>query len=290
MRTAPHRLRRLLAATLAITLVLSGSAVAAAERWLLPSPDGEVLTLLLLGSDGGPPRDDDLRSARADGFQLLFVSGDRQHATFVSIPRDAWVPVAGRGTTRINACLNGGPERCVDTVEAEFGIEVDGYLLTSMHAFRRAVSEHGGLTVDVPRRLQVGTTIVEPGDGQTLQGFAALVYARDRKSRPDGDFGRSRAQAELLAIAHREVHEEGDTRAVLDAVSTLRRHTLTDIPPADLVRYGFEAMRLPPEHVSRELAPSRLGTAGAASVVYLQPSAYDLIRDAAADGRIDDGG
>jgi LCP family protein required for cell wall assembly len=290
MTGTARRLRRALVATLVVLALLSGSVAVATERWLLPSSDDEVLTLLLLGSDGGPPRDDDLRSARADGFQLLFVSGDRQHATFVSIPRDAWVPVAGRGTTRINACLNNGPERCVETVENVFGIEVDGYLLTSMHAFRRAVSEHGGLTVDVPRRLRVGTTIVEPGDGQTLQGYAALVYARDRKSRPDGDFGRSRAQAELMAIAHREVHEAADPVAVLDAVSTLRRHTLTDIPPADLVRYAFEAMQLPPDNVARELAPSRLGTAGAASVVYLQPSAYDLIRDAADDGRIGDDG
>lgn len=275
---------RLLIAVAAVALLAGGTA-GAAERWLTPDPDGEVLTLLLLGSDGGPPRADNLTSARADGFQLLFVSADRRHATFVSVPRDSWVAVPGRGNTRINACLNRGPERCVETAESVFGIEVDGYLLTSMRGFIRGVYEFGDIEVDVPRSLVVGFTSVAPGQ-QGLDGKEALVYARDRKSRPDGDYGRSRAQAELLALAHEQSLAQGDTAAVLHAVSVLRRHTVTDIPPPQLVQYGFQALHLPPENVARRLAPSRLGTAGAASVSYLDAAAYDLIRDAAEDGRI----
>ena len=276
--------RRLLVAV-AVLALLVGGAAGAADRWLTPDPDGEVLTLLLLGSDGGPPRADHLASARADGIQLLFVAPDRQHATFVSIPRDSWVAVPGRGNTRINACLNHGPERCVETAESVFGIEVDGYLLTSMRGFIRGVYEFGDIEVEVPRSLVVGYTSVAPGL-QQLDGKEALVYARDRKSRPDGDYGRSRAQAELLALAHEQVLAEGDTAAVLHTVSVVRRHTVTDIPPAQLVRYGFQALQLPPDNVQRELAPSRLGTAGAASVSYLDPAAYELITDAATDGRI----
>jgi polyisoprenyl-teichoic acid--peptidoglycan teichoic acid transferase len=281
-------MRRTTVVLVAVAALLLSSVAVAADRWLLPTSDGEVLTLLLLGSDGGPPRNDDLRSARADGFQLLFVSADRQHATFVSIPRDAWVPVTGRGTTRINACLNRGPENCVATVEANFGVQVDGYLLTSMRGFALAIEEHGRLTVDVPQRLAVGGTSVAAGDGRVLKGAEALVYARDRKNRSGGDFGRSRAQAELLAIGHRELVADATPSSVLDAISVVRRHTVTDIPPAQLVRWGFEALQLPPENVQRELAPARLGTAGAASVVFLEQGAYRLIEDAAADGRVGD--
>ena len=268
--------------------LLAGGTAAAVERWLLPPTDEDVLTLLLLGSDGGPPRADSLTSARADGIQLLFVAGDRRHATFVSIPRDSWVPVPGRGTTRINACLNNGPERCVETVESVFDIDVDGYLLTSMRGFGRAFYEYGPIEVDVPRPLVVGSTSMSAGL-QELDGRQALVYARDRKSRPDGDYGRSRAQAELLALAHEQSLAQGDTAAVLHAVSVLRRHSVTDIPPAQLVVYGFQALQLPPENVDRQLAPSRLGSAGAAAVSFLDPAAYDLIRDAAGDGQISGG-
>jgi hypothetical protein len=73
-----------------------------------PSTD-RPLAILLLGSDAGPPRDDDTLTGRADGFQLLFVSAERDRATFVSIPRDSWVPVTGLGDNKINACLTRGP-------------------------------------------------------------------------------------------------------------------------------------------------------------------------------------
>jgi polyisoprenyl-teichoic acid--peptidoglycan teichoic acid transferase len=278
---------RSLALLVATVLLLGVGTAVAVERLLLPPvPDGGVLTLLLLGSDEGPMRSDDPLTGRADGFQLLFVSGDRQHATFVSIPRDAWIPVAGRGTTRINACLVGGPDRCVDTVEREFGIEVDGYLVTSMLGFANAVGAFGGLTVDVPTPVFDGGHDVPTAGVQHLEGLQALTYARDRKNRPGGDFGRSQAQAELLAIAHAEVVTAGDVRSILDAVTVVRRHSLTDLSGPQLTRLAFEAVQLPPENVQRALAPGYHSTAGAAAIVRLEPRAYEIIRDAAADGRI----
>ena len=84
-----------------------------------PSTD-RPLAILLLGSDAGPPRDDDPSTGRADGFHLLFVSAERDRATFVSFPRDSWVPVTGLGDTKINACMTRGPENCVSTVESVF--------------------------------------------------------------------------------------------------------------------------------------------------------------------------
>ena len=279
------RRRAVLVAALTLAL-LAGAAAVAVERSLLPPGDGETLTLVLLGSDEGPTRSENPRVGRADGFQLLFVSGDRQHATFVSIPRDSWVGVTGRGTTRINACLVNGPANCVSTVEQEFGIEVDGYLMTSMRGFANAIDAYGGITVDVPTPVfDGGHDITQPGL-QHLTGLQALTYARDRKNRPGGDFGRSEAQAELLTIAHSDVVADGDLQTVLEAVVVLRRHSESDLSGPQLMRLAFEAMRLPPANVERVLAPARPGRAGAASVVFLDPEAYDIIRDAAEDGRI----
>lgn len=279
-------MRRRVVAVVAATAVLLGSAAMAASQRLLPEPDGELLTLLLIGSDDGPPRHGDPLAARADSLQLLFVAGDRQHATFISLPRDSWIPVAGRGTTRINACLNSGPETCVATVEQEFGLEVDGYLATSMNGFKAAVDDVGGLVVDVPTPLYDGGMDIPETGVQRLKGSQALTYGRDRKNRASGDFGRSRAQAELLALAHAEVSSAGDVHTVLEAVATLRRHTATDLSGPRLVRLGLEALHLPPENVTRELAPARLGWAGAASVAFLEPGAYTLIADAADDARL----
>lgn len=282
-------IHRLVAIAVVVAL-LAGTGALAGERLLLAPPGGDgVLTLLLLGSDEGPSRSGDPLAGRADGVQLLFVAEDRRHATFVSIPRDSWMSVAGRGNSRINACLVRGPEPCVTTVEQEFGIEVNGYLMTSMRGFVNAIETFGRMTVEVPTPVFNGGADITTAGEQQLTGSQSLTYARDRKNRPGGDFDRSRAQAELLAIGHAEVVRAGDLGAVLDAVAVVRRHTVTDLRGPQLVRLGFEAMRLPPENVERTIAPARVGAVGAASVVFLDDRAYDLIRDAADDARIESG-
>lgn len=284
--------RRAAAAVLltAALLVVSAGSLASGELLLPPLDDeaasGDALNILLLGSDEGPMRSEDPRRGRADGFQLLSVSADRQHAAFVSIPRDSWVQVPGRGSSRINACLNGGPERCVSTVEREFGIDVDHYLLTSMNSFSRSIRAMGGIEVDVPRPLEDGGRPIPEAGEQRLKGLQALTYVRDRKNRPDGDLGRSQAQAEVLALIHRRVVEAGDLRSVVEAVDLVRRHTITDIPTGRLLTLGLEAVRLPPGNVERHLLPTRIGTAGAASIVRLEPGAHGLVRDVADDGRV----
>jgi LCP family protein required for cell wall assembly len=268
-----------------------------------PSTD-RPLAILLLGSDGGPPRDDDPTRSRADGFQLLFVSAERDRATFVSIPRDSWVPVTGLGDTKINACLTRGPENCVSTVENVFGIAIDAYFVTSMWGFADAVNEFVGcdigdpeasractrgleVDVDFTCRERCGGFAIEQRGVQTISGYEVLTVARNRNNRgARGDFARSESQAELLAIAHATMQEEGSIARMMDSLRILRRHSVTDLTLPQLARLGIDAMRLDPANVERILAPSRVGTVGAASVVFLNDPTYDIIAEAAETGRL----
>lgn len=277
--------RRLLTALLAVSVLLVTGTAAAVEGWLLPPEDDDVLTLLLLGSDEGPPRSGRFDRGNADGFHLLFVSADRRHATFVSIPRDSYVPVPQQGRTRINACLFNGPERCVETAESVFGVDVDGYLLTNMRAFTRGVERFGGIEIEVPQHLRVGGTSLSPGL-QTLDGPEALVYGRDRKNRASGDVGRSQAQAQLLASAHRQLRADGSPGEIFHTLSVLRRHTVTDLSGTELVRLGFESLHLPPRNVERTVLPGDIGFAGPASVYFLHDEAYAIVDDAADDAEL----
>lgn len=278
---------RLLVATLALSLLLGAGAGAADRWWSAPVDDG-VITLLLLGSDQGPPRGGSPLAARADGFHLLFVSPDRRHATVLNVPRDAYVPVVGMGHTKINACLAGGPDRCVATVESVFGVDVDHHLVTSMHAFADAFEQLGGLDVDVPRRLTGGGPDLVAGP-QHLNGYEVLTYARDRKNRPGGDLDRTHAQGEVLARAHAAVVAEADLAAVARVAGIVARHTVTDASAGDLLRYALAARSLPPQQVVNRTLPGSIGTAGRASVIRLPERAYALVRDAADDGRLADG-
>ena len=285
-------------------LVLPIIGVFAMERVTAVGPSTDrPLAILLLGSDEGPPRDNDPLTARADGFQLLFVSAERDRATFVSIPRDSWVPVTGLGDNKINACLTRGPENCVTTVENAFGIEIDAYFVTSMWGFADAVNEFVGCDIGDPevsrgctRGLEIdvdftcrqncsGFAIAERGV-QKVSGYEALTLARNRTIRPGGDFARTQSQAELLAVAHATMQQDGSVARMMDTLRILSRHSVTDLTLPQLTRLGIDAMRLDPDNVERILAPSRVGTVGAASVVFLNDPAYDLISEAAATGRL----
>jgi LCP family protein required for cell wall assembly len=275
--------RRLLALLLVTALAVPATvATVAVQR--ADAADGRVLTVLLLGSDAGPPRSGDPLRGRADGFQLLFVSADRQHASILSVPRDSWVPVAGRGNGRINACLTGGPQTCVRTVEQLWGLRVDGWVATSMWGFAEAVSEFGGLVVDVTRPVSDGGENITSTGLQGINGYQALTWARDRRSRPGGDFTRSRAQGELLAVGQAHLHADGSASAAQRVASIVARHGATSFSNAELASYALQALRLPPGNVRRVGLPGRPGWAGPASVVFLEPHAAAIVADAAADG------
>ena len=268
-----------LAALLVVPLVGATVAVQRAD-----AAEGRVLTVLLLGSDAGPPRSGDPLRGRADGFQLLFVSADRQHASILSIPRDSWVPVAGRGNGRINSCLTGGPQVCVRTVEQLWGLRVDGWVATSMWGFADAVNDFGGLIIDVTRPVSDGGENITSTGLQAVNGYQALTWGRDRKTRAGGDFTRSRAQGEMLAVGQAHLHARGTADAAQLVASIIRLRGSTSFSDAELSAYALQAMRLPPGNVRRVGLPGRPGWAGPASVVFLEPSAAGIVADAAADG------
>src|SRR5690625_1827499 len=66
-------------------------------------PEGEdSINILLAGLDGENSTENESGS-RSDDVMLLHVDGARECASLVSIPRDSWVPILGRGVITLNA-------------------------------------------------------------------------------------------------------------------------------------------------------------------------------------------
>lgn len=285
------RRSRLLALTLAAVLTLGAAtaAGAAAVQRFLRAPLGSdgVTTILLLGSDSGPMRASNPLRGRADAFHLLVVSGDGQHATFLNFPRDSYISVPGMGRTKLNACLVKGPDNCVAAVEQNFGVHVDHWMLTDFRGLIAAVDRLGGVVVDVPQRLTDGGQDIDAGASQRLNGAKALTFARDRKHRPNGDFSRSEAQANLLKVAHAQLLREGVTvRRVAELAAIVRQTTVTSMNPETILKLGYVAATLPPGNVENVTLPGGVGFAGKASVVFLSQRARNLVGDVAGDGVI----
>lgn len=291
MLVRPRWSRRGLVALLvfAQVAVLGASSWAAVDRWLTLPFGGDMYTLLILGSDEGPPRPGAARTGRADAIHLMVIDESRTKVSIISFPRDSYVPVRGLGTTKINAMLTRGPENAAGTVADLTGIDIDDWIVTGFAGVIAGVDEFGGVEVDVEQRLydpRGASTDLQPGR-QNLVGWQALAYTRDRYSRPDGDIGRSNGQAKVLRAMHEKVRAEATSPSrLVDYVSILRRHTETSIPPERLFRLAAMAMTIEPENVAQVMLPGNVGTAGAASVYRLSDGAFSIFADVREDGML----
>lgn len=278
------RYRRLVTALLAVALV-AASVAGTARMQAAPLDDGRYV-LLVLGSDAGSWRPGSAVEGRADAIQLVVVETDQRAVSIVSIPRDTWTPVPGFGTTKINAGLTDGPEPMVGAVEELTGLDVDDWIVTTMGAYVDGIDAFGGVTADVEQRLQVHNNVLTAGR-QELAGTAALVYTRDRKNRPSGDFGRSRAQSLVLQSLHDELQARDPGPAeLMGMIADLRRNTVTSIPPARMIRLAWLAVQIDPEDVAVTQADGAVGTAGSASVVRMTDAAEAMFADLREDGML----
>lgn len=168
------------------------------EPGLLPSDRPTVspeklvaqpVNFLLLGSDS---RGED--RGRSDVMMLVHSDPSREKLYLISLPRDLWVPIPGRGTNKINAAYAfGGAPLAVRTVENLLGIRIDHVALTDFEGFFQLVDDLGGVTVfnEIPSS-NLGFDF--PRGDLTLTGASALAYVRQRYNLPRGDFDRAERQ------------------------------------------------------------------------------------------------
>jgi LCP family protein required for cell wall assembly len=141
--------------------------------------------LLVLGIDRVP---DGTAVGRSDTMILVSVDPLMPTVNMLSIPRDLWVSIPGVGENRINtahffaeaAQPGSGPEAAVQTVDANFGLNVRYYVRVRFDAFLRIVDALGGVTVNLPEAM--GGL---PAGRHQLDGTQALAFVRDRKGTDD---------------------------------------------------------------------------------------------------------
>jgi len=120
----------------------------------------------------------------------------------VSIARDSWVDIPGKGRAKINAAFSwGGPSLLVATVEHLTGVRIDHLAVADWDGFRRMVDVLGGVEVEVPH------TVYDSARDHTwtagfhhLDGADALLYVRERHGLPGGDLSRVQRQQNLLRL------------------------------------------------------------------------------------------
>lgn len=182
----------------------------------------ESVSILLMGIDTG-----DLgrvEQGRSDTIMVATISPEDQQTTVVSIARDTYVDIVGRGTQdKINhAYAFGGAAMSMDTVQKYLDIPIDHYVSINMKGLKQLVDAVGG--------VEVNNDLTFSQDGHdfvigkiNLDGDAALAYSRMRYEDPNGDYGRQERQRKIVeGIAKKAMSIDGVSKyqSILGAVES----------------------------------------------------------------------
>jgi len=197
----------------------------------LQKPEGQV-NILLLGSDARP----DSGGFRTDTIIWVSLNPKDGFVSAISFPRDLFVENPGMGSNRINVTFpKGGFDLLADTLEFNYGIRPDHYILIDFYGFKSLINNLGGITVQTAQNLTdscvktinpSGVCSVGPGPVQ-MNGEVALWYARSRYSTNDIDRAR-RAQEVIEAIFRRLVSLDAILQAQ-DLYNNYTSYVQTDI-------------------------------------------------------------
>lgn len=160
----------------------------------------EPFSLLVLGVD---ERAGD--SGRSDTIIILTVNPETKSSKMVSIPRDTYTKIIGRGNMdKINhAYAFGGVQMSMNTVENLLDIPIDYVVQVNMESFKDIVDAVGGITINNTLDFSVDSTKFPTGE-ISLNGEEALAFVRMRYEDPRGDFGRQDRQKQVVQAVLRE--------------------------------------------------------------------------------------
>lgn len=196
-------------------------------------PKGQV-NILLLGSDQRPNDG----GFRTDVILLLTLNPHNKTAGLTSFPRDLYVYTPGWQMDRINGAFpRGGFAMMADTMEYNFGVRPDHYVLVNFSNFETIVNALGGITVQVAQPLSderdgPGSFSVDAGE-VIMDGETALWYVRSRGTSSDFDRTR-RTQEVLVAMFHRLLSLDALARAP-ELYAQYQQTVTTDLALGDLL-------------------------------------------------------
>lgn len=194
--------------------------------------------VMLLGVDSR-----DGESARSDTMMLAAVHPAKQSVYVISIPRDSYMELPGKGHDKVNhAMAFGGPKLVKESLENFLDIKIDRYVSVDFEGFRKIVDELGGVSVQVQKRMKYSDptddTYIDLMPGlQVLSGEQALDYARYRKSdlgKEDSDYQRINRQQEILAaLAQKGASAQMYSKA-FTLMEILGQHVKTDFTDQEI--------------------------------------------------------
>jgi LCP family protein required for cell wall assembly len=159
-----------------------------------------IVNIMIMGNDWRPSS-----GYRTDVMILLSINKKTKTVNAISFPRDLYVQIPWSGNNRLNVVQPmGGFDLFADTMDLNFKVRPDYYVMTNFNGFVSIIDTLGGIdvysanglsdTCDLPQAIN-GMCSVSPGLVH-MNGATTLWYARSRYT--SNDFWRNRRQQEIM--------------------------------------------------------------------------------------------
>ena len=204
--------------------------------------DPAVKNILLIGCDARG----DVEGNRSDTMILLSIDTKTRKLKLTSFLRDSYVYIPETGyNNKLNASFSyGGQDTLIDTLEYNFGVNIDNYVMVDFKAFRQLVNLLGGITVDGVTekeakymREAVKIPSVKAGKNK-MDGKTALWYCRIRYI--DNDFRRTERQRKVISAIISKATKT-DIFTLIGICKQVLPNVSTDIPTSELMELAVNA-------------------------------------------------
>lgn len=220
--------------------------------------DSNVTNILLIGVDGSSSD----TSLRSDTMLLVSIDRNNKKIKLTSFLRDTWAVIpSNKAYSKLNAaCSYGGAQLVLDTIEYNYNVEIDHYMLVGFDMFSTIIDSVGGIEVEVTekeaefmRATAKVTRNIQSGESVHMDGAQALVYCRIRKL--DSDFMRTYRQRKVIT-ALIDKAKSTDLLSLKNLADTVLPMVQTDISPMELTKLIFGAAKFIGYDIKSERVPN----------------------------------
>lgn len=217
---------------------------------------------------------------RSDALMLVHIDADRNGASVISLPRDAWVDIPDHGQAKLNAAFSlGGPSLTVATIEQLTSVRIDHLAIVDWAGFMELTDAVGGVELSIAEATyDPDRQIAWTAGRHRLTGEQALAYVRQRKGLPGGDLDRVRRQQAFIRGVTESMFRTAladDPRQAFEVVDRMTHYVTVDTgwSTVAMTRLALSLRGLRESDVDFFTAPvAGVGMVGDQSVVHLNRS------------------
>lgn len=220
-----------------------------------------TMTVLAIGTDVRPG---EKRYGLTDVMRAVRVDFREQRVTTLAFPRDLWVHIPEieenleTDYQKLNTAYaygqpDYGASLLARTLDRNFGLKVDHYIVANMNVFAAVVDALGGLDVTLPPGGVDGRTssdrserLVFPGGPQHLNGEQALTLARMRNV---SVFKRADHQNTVMCALRKKIENPETILRLPAIINAFMKHIQTDLTPEQISQLACLGTQMPRSNI-----------------------------------------